>query len=99
MYSLAGTSITQHKSDFERLYGPDSQPFRASFTGNYGEALADGASQEDRDNADAQMTNLFCGVFENRLRRIHPVYSVRFDYVERAKAYYRDKANNATASP
>ena len=93
MYSLAGTSIAQHKSDYQRLYGEGSEAFRASFTGNYSESIDPAASQEDKDNADAQMTNLFANVFENRLRRIHPVYSVRFDYVERAKAFYRSRAS------
>ena len=39
MYSLAGTSIAQHKSDYERLYAPGAEAFRASFTGNYSESI------------------------------------------------------------
>ena len=96
MYSLAGTSIAQHKSDYARLYADteESKTFRSSFTGNYGAALGESATQEEQDNADAQMTSLFAGVFENRLRRIHPVYNVRYDYVERARAFYRSQNTN-----
>ena len=38
MYSIAGCSIAQHKSDYQRLYGngEDSRQFRAKFDGNYG---------------------------------------------------------------
>lgn len=51
MYSLAGTSIAQYKSDYDRLYAETdaAKDFRARFTGNYGEILPDGASAEERD--------------------------------------------------
>jgi hypothetical protein len=26
---------------------------------------------------------------ENKIRRMHPIYNVRFDYVAKARAYYR----------
>ena len=84
-------SIMQHKSDYQRLYADteEARQFRASFTGNYGETLDEGATEAQRDMADAEMTNMFGGVLSNKLRRIHPVYNCRFDKIEQARAYYR----------
>mmetsp|Transcript_7261 Transcript_7261/g.10202 ORF Transcript_7261/g.10202 Transcript_7261/m.10202 type:complete len:98 (+) Transcript_7261:1120-1413(+) len=96
MYALAGTSIMQHKSDYERLYADteEARQFRSAFTGNYGESLGEEATEAERDDAEAQMTNLFGGVLENKLRRIHPIYNARFDHVEKARAYYRARSNS-----
>ena len=74
--------------------GEESRGFRATFTGNYGEKLGEEATQEERDNADAQKTQMLADVFSNRLRRIHPVYNARFDYVEKARAYFRKGDKN-----
>ena len=51
--------------------------------------LGEDATQKERDEADAEMTNLLGGILNNRLRRINPIYNVRFDYIEKARAYYR----------
>ena len=47
MYSLAGTSIMQHRSDYERLHADtaEAKEFRAKFTGNYGDMLPEDASE------------------------------------------------------
>ena len=94
MYALAGTSIMQHKSDYERLYADteEARQYRAAFTGNYSQALGEDATEAERDDADAQMTNLFGGLLGNKLRRIHPIYNARFDRVEKARAYFRAKS-------
>jgi prenyltransferase beta subunit len=34
---------------------------------------------------------LLSGIESNRLRRIHPVFNARYDYIASAKAFYRDK--------
>ena len=93
MYSLAGNSIMQHRSDYDRLHAdtPEAKEFRAAFDGNYGNMLHKDASMEERDKAEADMTTMFAGVLSNKLRRLNPVFNVRFDYVEKAKAYYRNK--------
>ena len=57
--------------------------------------LPEDASSKQRDKAEADMTTMFAGVLSNKLRRLNPVFNVRFDYVEKAKAYYRSKKSNA----
>ena len=71
--------------------------FRASFNGNYADSLGEGATEEDRDYVEAKMTNLFGGVLDNKLRRINPIYAARYDYVEKAKAYFRAKSAAANS--
>ena len=48
MYSLAGTSIAQYKSDYARIYADteEAKTFRSNFDGNYGKQLPDGSSEE-----------------------------------------------------
>lgn len=53
--------------------------------------LEEDASEEERDHADSQMSNCYGGILNNRLRRINPIHNARFDYVERAKAYFKAK--------
>ena len=42
------------------------------------------------------MTTLLGGILDNKLRRIHPIYNVRFDYLERAKEFYRSAKTKET---
>jgi prenyltransferase beta subunit len=85
VYSLLGCSIAQHKSDYKTLFSktPESQEFRAKFDGNYS-TMHDGD-----DEADFEKTSLLGGILDNKLRRMHPIHSVRFDLLEKAKAFYR----------
>jgi len=39
------------------------------------------------------MTVLLGGIIDNKLRRLHPIHNARFDYVEKAKAFFRFKWN------
>ena len=81
MYSLAGCSVQQYKSDYETLYSgtENSKAFIKDFNGNYSEAEQKGK------------TALLGGVEGNLLRRINSVYNARFDYVEKARSYFREQ--------
>jgi hypothetical protein len=35
------------------------------------------------------------GMIDNRLRRVNPVFNVRYDYLARAKAYFRREKKSA----
>lgn len=76
VYSLAGMSISQYASDYESLHAPDSNKSE-NFDGNYNDPL--------------YKTILLAGEGNNKLRRINPVFNVRYDFLARAKAYFRDK--------
>jgi hypothetical protein len=56
------------------LHAPDSDK-GANFDGNY------------KDNEDH--TLILGGMIDNKLRRVNPVFNVRYDYLARAKAYFR----------
>lgn len=92
MYSLAGTSVSQYKSDYENLYAPTDhvRAFTALFNGNYGDSLPEDW-QGDREDADIEKTCLLGNVLNNRIRRINSIYGARFDYIEKTKKYYRTK--------
>jgi len=77
-YSLAGCSIMQHKSDYENLYGPNANT--ENFNGNY-----------KNDEEDFEKTSLLNGLLNNKLRRIHPIYNVRYDLLSKARNYFRNK--------
>jgi prenyltransferase beta subunit len=93
-YALQGCSIAQHKSDYEKLFSktPESLEFRSQFDGNYSSLATE---EQDPEEADFQHTSLLSGLLNNKLRRIDPVYSVRFDLLEKAKAYYRAKKSSS----
>jgi len=61
---------------------PDAKAFRTDFDGNY---------KDSKGEIDFEKTSLLGGIMDNKLRRMHPVYSVRFDLLEKAKAYYRQQ--------
>ena len=78
IYASSGLSIMQHKSDYSNLHAPDS------FMGkNF-----DGIYPEDQIS---EKTCLLGGIERNLVRRINPVFNVRYDYVAKAKAYFREK--------
>ena len=85
MYSMAGCSVGQHLSDYENLYSgtENCKNFTKQFDGNYSE-------EETK-----AKTSLLGGVENNKLRRMNSIFNGRFDYVEKARAYFReqDKAN------
>jgi prenyltransferase beta subunit len=76
MYCSAGLSLSQYQSDYENLHSPESDK-GASFDGLYPDQ--------------GHKTVMLGGILENRLRRIHPIFNVRYDYLARAKAYFRTK--------
>jgi hypothetical protein len=76
MYGGSGLSISQYLSDYQNLHAPESDKGK-DFNGKY-------ANPEDK-------TVLLGGVLDNRLRRINPIYNVRYDYLARAKAFFRKK--------
>ena len=75
MYCSSGMSISQCESDYERLHAPESDK-GANFNGIY---------TDDEDDKSV----LLAGVLNNRLRRINPIFNVRYDYLAKAKAYFR----------
>jgi hypothetical protein len=82
---LAGCSIAQHLSDYENLY--ENKDFARKFDGNYRNTpLAD---PNDPHEIDFEKSHLLSGMLDNKLRRIHPIYNVRFDYVHKARDYFR----------
>lgn len=74
MYGGSGLSIAMHHSDYENLHAPTSDK-GASFDGNY--------------SGPTEKTIFLGGVLDNKLRRINPIFCVRYDYLARAKAYFR----------
>lgn len=100
MYSLAGCSSAQYKSDYDNLYADTehAKVFTASFDGNY-------EKEEKHDNEEGKKTNaekkkvtevpepektcLLGKVEKNRLRRMNVIHNARFDLVQKAKNYYR----------
>lgn len=76
MYASSGLSIIQHSSAYDHLHAPNS---------NKGEGF-DGLKPSEKDKE-----VLLGGIERNRVRRVHPVYNVRYDYVAKAKKYFKDK--------
>ena len=76
MYASSGTSIAQHLSDYDFLHAPESDK-GANFDGNYKD--------------DQNKTIHLAGNDKNKLRRINPVFNVRYDLLAKARAYFRDK--------
>ncbi len=74
MYGGSGMSIAQYLTDYETLHAPQSDK-GAGFDGNYPDP--------------GHKTCLLSGVLNNRLRRINPIFCVRYDYLARAKAFFR----------
>lgn len=74
MYCSAGLSIAQYQSDYERLHAPESDK-GATFDGFYEDV--------------GYKTQILGGLVDNRLRRINPIFNVRYDLLARAKAYFR----------
>ena len=46
-------------------------------------------NENQKDELEFSKTNLLSGHLENKVRRMHPIYNVRYDFVAKAKAYYR----------
>lgn len=42
-------------------------------------------SQSQKDELEFDKTNLLSGFLDNKLRRMHPVYNVRYDFVAKAR--------------
>jgi hypothetical protein len=36
-----------------------------------------------------EKTAMLAGIIDNKLRRMHPIHNARYDYIEKAKAFYR----------
>ena len=79
-YASSGLSIAQSKSDFMALHsGIEGVDVSSEFDGIY----------KDTDPSEK-------GVFlakntSNRVRRINPIFNVRYDYLARAKSYFNQK--------
>ena len=87
-YALAGCSLAQHKSDYANLHAPTehAKNFALNFDGNYSNTeLAD---PKDPEEIEFTYSCLLSGLLSNKLRRIHPIYNVRYDYVLRARAHF-----------
>jgi len=74
LYGGTGLSISQYKSDYENLHGATSDK-GATFNGLY-------------ENPESK-TVLLGGMMDNLLRRIHPIFNVRYDHLARAKSFFR----------
>lgn len=74
MYCSAGLSISQYSSDYQNLHAPESDK-GATFDGYYADP--------------GHKTVLLGGMLGSRLRRVNPIFNVRYDYLARAKAYFR----------
>jgi prenyltransferase beta subunit len=74
MYCSSGMSIAQYQTDYEKLHAPKSDK-GASFDGLYEDPGA--------------KTVLLSGMLDNKLRRVNPIFCVRYDYLARAKAFFR----------
>lgn len=84
-YGLSGCSFAQHKADFKTLHDKGASEFRAKFDGNYTEKNQEG----DFGEAEFDKTSMLGGIIDNKLRRMHPIHNARYDFIEKAKAYYR----------
>jgi prenyltransferase beta subunit len=87
-YGLAGCGIAQHKSDYENLHADTehAKQFSQNFTGNY-EDMVQG--EEQKKEIEKSKTVMLGNEEGNKIRRMHPIYNVRFDYAAKARAYYR----------
>ena len=89
---MAGLSISQYKSDYEGLHGPNASLSSQVFNGYYNEAnieLEEGHEKHSHTHTDVDdKTVLLSDVKQNLLRRIHPIFNVRYDKLAKAKAYY-----------
>lgn len=81
-YGLSGCSFAQHKSDYKQLHV--DKEFRKNFDGNY--SLNEKGEYEDLEH---EKTSMLAGIIDNKLRRMHPIHNGRYDYIEKAKAFYR----------
>lgn len=80
-YSLSGASVSQGKAN-HALYESDQA---AEYTGKFEK---DELVQSPSDHVKVLSANP-----DSALRRINPIYNGRFDKVEKAKRYFRDKLN------
>lgn len=85
-YGLSGCSFAQHKSDYNQLHGTSESAaeFRKTFNGNYSVN-----SQGEYEDMEHDKTAMLAGIIENKLRRMHPIHNARYDYIEKAKAFFR----------
>ena len=93
-YGLAGCGIAQHKSDYDNLHADTehAKNFTAKFNGNYAECLPEDPkllSEEQKSEIEFERTNLLCGELGNKLRRLNPIFNVRYDHLSKAKTYFR----------
>lgn len=96
-YSLSGMSISQGKENFKGLFADPPEIDTSKYTGipdvgnieflDEGEEVND--TQAESDKRDHQV--LISGITNNALIRINPVYNGRFDKVEKARSYFRQK--------
>lgn len=87
-YGLSGCSFAQHKADYNTLHAKteDAHNFRTQFDGNYSQRNQEG----DFEETEHDKTSMLGGIIDNKLRRMHPIHNARYDFVEKAKAYYRN---------
>mmetsp|Transcript_2801 Transcript_2801/g.2625 ORF Transcript_2801/g.2625 Transcript_2801/m.2625 type:complete len:152 (+) Transcript_2801:963-1418(+) len=93
-YALSGMSNSQYKSDYENLHGEEAK-ISEFFNGYYDDATLEveegweehkGSKQEPQDK-----TILLSGLYSNLLRRMNPIFNVRYDKLAKAKHYYYEK--------
>ena len=89
-YGLSGCSFAQHKSDFQNLHAntPHSIAFTEKFDGNYANQDWE-STTEDPAEKEFRHTSMLAGILDNKLRRFHPIFNARFDYVAKAKSFFR----------
>jgi hypothetical protein len=46
-------------------------------------------TEDEKDELEFSKTNLLSGHLDNKVRRMHPIYNVRYDLVAKAKKYFK----------
>ncbi|CDW89353.1 caax beta [Stylonychia lemnae] len=101
-YAASGMSIAQHLSDYESLHsGIEGKDISATFNGNYnqlssqskeGEEFKSSEQQDSQKPATQDKKIYISGIEQSQLRRINPIFNTRYDFVAKAKAYYKQKS-------
>ena len=96
-YSLSGFSCSSNKENYQGLYAPDHTIDHATYTGEVKHQEQVFIDDEDDEELKAQesTTNderdhqiLLCGLINNAMPRINPIYNARFDKVDKARKYF-----------
>lgn len=56
--------------------------FRQTFDGNY-------STSSEFEEIEHDKTSMLGGIIDNKLRRFNPIHNARYDYIEKAKSWYR----------